>query len=501
MIIIMMGVSGSGKTTVGRCLASDLGWAFFEGDDYHPQANIDKMAEGQPLTDEDRKPWLERLRDQIQELALKGQNAVITTSALKRAYREFLQTCHDEVRLVYLKGDFELIRNRLEARRGHFMGADLLASQFEDLEEPEEALIVPIVAEPSAIVRDIKGALGLDQYAASTPLELYRFGTTSLSVSPLGIGLAALGRPGYINVGHGDDLAGEYSVAAMEARTHEVLDAAYAGGIRYFDAARSYGKAEAFLSSWLKARGLSPGAVVVGSKWGYTYTAGWRVSAEHHEVKEHSLSHFEQQWVESHTALGAHMDLYQIHSATEASGVLENEAVLAELAHLKAKAGIAIGLTVSGPRQGVVIDQALEIEIDGAALFDSVQATWNLLERSAGPSLARAHAAGLGIIVKEGLANGRLTQRNRDPGFERQMGLLQEEAQRLATSIDGLALAGVLAQPWVHTVLSGAARVDHLTSNLSALEVEWDDQTAKRLEALVETPAAYWSKRSTLRWN
>jgi aryl-alcohol dehydrogenase-like predicted oxidoreductase len=107
----------------------------------------------------------------------------------------------------------------------------------------------------------------------------------------------------------------------------------------------------------------------------------------------------------------------------------------------------------------------------------------------------------LGIIVKEGLANGRLTQRNRDPGFERQMGLLQEEAQRLATSIDGLALAGVLAQPWVHTVLSGAARVDHLTSNLSALEVEWDDQTAKRLEALVETPAAYWSKRSTLRWN
>jgi aryl-alcohol dehydrogenase-like predicted oxidoreductase len=175
--------------------------------------------------------------------------------------------------------------------------------------------------------------------------------------------------------------------------------------------------------------------------------------------------------------------------------------VLAKLAHLKAKAGIAIGLTVSGPRQGVVIDQALEIEIDGAALFDSVQATWNLLERSAGPSLARAHAAGLGIIVKEGLANGRLTQRNRDPGFERQMGLLQEEAQRLATSIDGLALAGVLAQPWVHTVLSGAARVDHLTSNLSALEVEWDDQTAKRLEALVETPAAYWSKRSTLRWN
>ncbi|MCL7454226.1 MAG: aldo/keto reductase, partial [Anaerolineae bacterium] len=208
-------------------------------------------------------------------------------------------------------------------------------------------------------------------------MELRRFGTTNLSVSPLGIGLAALGRPGYINIGHADDLAGDYSVVEMEARAHAVLDAAYEGGIRYFDAARGYGRGEAFLGSWLQARELSPDAVVVGSKWGYTYTAGWRVDADVHEVKEHSLSVLQRQWAESSSILGSHLDLYQIHSATLDSDVLENEEVLAELARLKANAGVAIGLTVSGARQGPVLDQATQIEVDGVRLFDSVQATWN----------------------------------------------------------------------------------------------------------------------------
>ena len=332
-------------------------------------------------------------------------------------------------------------------------------------------------------------------------MALRRLGTTSLAVSPIGIGLAALGRPGYINIGHADDLAGNYRVEEMEARAHAVLDAAYEGGIRYFDAARSYGRGEAFLGSWLQARELSPDAVVVGSKWGYTCTADWRVDADVHEVKEHSVSVLRRQWAESSAILGGQLDLYQIHSATLDSGVLKNEEVLAELAQLKANAGVAIGLTVSGARQGPVVDQAIEIEIDGVRLFDSVQATWNLLERSAGPALARAHAAGLGIIVKEALANGRLTDRNSDAHFERQMAILQSEARRLETSIDGLALAGVLAQPWADVVLSGAARVDHLASNLAALNVAWDDEAADRLEALTELPEIYWAERGELDWN
>ena len=332
-------------------------------------------------------------------------------------------------------------------------------------------------------------------------MELHRFGMTSLSVSPLGLGLAALGRPGYINIGHANDLAGDYSVVEMEASAHTVLDAAYEGGIRYFDAARSYGRGEAFLGSWLQARELSPDAVVVGSKWGYTYTAGWRVDADVHEVKEHSVSVLQRQWAESSSILGSHLDLYQIHSATLDSGVLENEEILAELARLKANAGVAIGLTVSGACQGPVVDQAIQIEIDGVRLFDSVQATWNLLERSAGPALARAHAAGLGIIVKEALANGRLTDRNSDAHFERQMAILRSEARRLETSVDGLALAGVLAQPWADVVLSGAARIDHLASNMAALNVAWDDEAADRLAALIEPPEDYWAERSELDWN
>ena len=124
-------------------------------------------------------------------------------------------------------------------------------------------------------------------------------GATGLTVSRIGLGLAALGRPGYINLGHADDLGHDYDLAAMEARAHAVLDAAWAGGVRYFDAARSYGAAEQFLASWLASRGIAPEAVVVASKWGYTYTAGWQVEAEKHEVKDHSLPVLRRQSAES----------------------------------------------------------------------------------------------------------------------------------------------------------------------------------------------------------
>ena len=129
-------------------------------------------------------------------------------------------------------------------------------------------------------------------------------GNTDLEVTPLGLGLAALGRPGYINLGHAEDLAGHTDVESMERRAHDVLDAAYEGGIRYFDAARSYGRAEAFLASWLERRGFGPDDVTVGSKWGYTYTANWRVDAEVNEVKDLSEATLERQLTESAGAPG-----------------------------------------------------------------------------------------------------------------------------------------------------------------------------------------------------
>jgi gluconokinase len=159
MVVILMGVSGSGKTTIGRLLARDLGWPFCDGDDFHPQANIDKMRQGIPLTDDDRDAWLTALRQQIDTLVETRQSAVLACSALKQTYRDRLY--QPEVRFIYLKGDFALIRRRLLARQGHFMQADLLASQFVTLEEPHGVPAIDIAQAPETIVDLIKRTLVL----------------------------------------------------------------------------------------------------------------------------------------------------------------------------------------------------------------------------------------------------------------------------------------------------------------------------------------------------
>uniref|UniRef100_UPI00356150E4 aldo/keto reductase n=1 Tax=Desulfosarcina sp. TaxID=2027861 RepID=UPI00356150E4 len=310
-------------------------------------------------------------------------------------------------------------------------------------------------------------------------------GNSGLPVTPIGLGLAALGRPGYINIGHGNDLNHEHDVTAMEAQAHRVLDSAWDAGIRYFDAARSYGKAEEFLHTWIAKRGITEKACTIGSKWGYTYTADWRVSlpeGQKHEIKDHSLPVLKRQILESIAFLGGHLDLYQIHSTTLDSGVLDDQAVLLELARLR-NTGLSIGFTVSGTQQADTIRRALEIEFDGVPLFSAVQATWNLLEQSVTSALREAHDVGIGVIVKEGLANGRLTARNDSPEFKRKMALLQAQAENLNATVDSLALAAVINQPFVDVVLSGAACVDHLNSNLQALKIKWNDSLAERLDA------------------
>jgi aryl-alcohol dehydrogenase-like predicted oxidoreductase len=307
-------------------------------------------------------------------------------------------------------------------------------------------------------------------------------------LSRIGLGLAALGRPGYINVGHGEDLRGQTDVAAMERNAHGVLEAAFDGGVRYFDAARSYGKAEAFLASWLEQRGLCTGEVTVGSKWGYTYTAGWRIDAQPAEVKDLSAATLRRQLAESRAILGPHLRLYQIHSATRESGVLEDQEVLDELRRVREE-GLAIGVSVTGPEQAETIRRALEVGI-----FDTVQATWNLLERSAGTVLAKTHAAGLGVIVKEVLSNGRLTARGGESP-------LAKVAAERGTTPDSLAFAAVLAQPWVDVALSGATTVEQLESNLAALDMGWDEELDRLLAPLAEEPGQYWTTRAALRWN
>ena len=326
------------------------------------------------------------------------------------------------------------------------------------------------------------------------------FNHTGLTVTPIGLGLAALGRPGYINLGHAADLNKVYDVEAMERHAHAVLDAAWDYGIRYFDAARSYGRAEAFLSTWLSSRAIDPIECVVGSKWGYTYTAGWQVDAAKHEVKDHSLPVFERQIHESQTCLGKYLKIYQVHSATLDSGVLDNPDVLNAMGKLRDN-GVIIGLSLSGPGQGETLLKSLGVQIDGKPLFQSVQATWNLLSREVGPALAEAHDAGMGVIVKEAVANGRLTDRNNLPAFSPKRKLLQEVTAEAGVSIDALAIAGVLARPWVDVVLSGAAQTAHLVSNIQAQNVVWNEEIEDRLSGLTEPAEMYWQTRSGLVWN
>jgi len=301
----------------------------------------------------------------------------------------------------------------------------------------------------------------------------------------IGLGLAALGRPGYLNLGHAADLGGDRSADALQAQTFTVLDAAFAAGVRYFDTARSYGRGEEFLGAWLRSR--EPAGVVVGSKWGYVYTADWQVDADPPEVKHHDADTFRRQLEETRANLGDRLALYQIHSATPESGVLEDDAVLGELRDLRAT-GVALGVTGSGPSQPDVIDRAREL-----GCFDAVQATWNLHERSAGPALVRAHDAGLAVIVKEALANGRLSPRGAPPALAR-------VAAGLGAPEDAVALAVVLAQPFADVVLSGAATPEALRSNLGAATLELPEEALDALATLEEPADEYWTARGELAW-
>lgn len=317
-----------------------------------------------------------------------------------------------------------------------------------------------------------------------------RLGESGFAVSRMGLGLAALGRPAYITGGRASDLP-DRSVSGMRDRTRAMLDAAYDSGIRYTDAARSYGLAEEFLAGWLAARGHPD--MTVGSKWGYRYTGDWRLDAPRQEVKEHSLAAFESQLAQTRANLGSKLALYQVHSLTEDSGVLGDTALLATMARLRSD-GVMIGLTTSGPLQATTLRRALDTTIDGEALFCAAEVTWNLLEPSVGPAAAEAAAAGWAILIKEAVANGRLAPGGDKAGPSSELARL---AAARGLTADAIALAAALARPWAAVVLSGAVTREQLAANLAALTVTGlDDQNLD----MAEPASAYWSARSHRPW-
>ncbi|MBX6765858.1 MAG: aldo/keto reductase [Actinomadura rubrobrunea] len=305
----------------------------------------------------------------------------------------------------------------------------------------------------------------------------------------LGLGLAALGRPAYINVGRVDQLPAGRGVEEMRAATWDVLDAAYEAGVRWVDAARSYGRAEEFLSGWLDARGH--GDVTVSSKWGYAYVGDWRVDADVHEIKEHSLARYRTQYAETKRLLGTRLSLYQVHSLTHDSPLFGDIALQAALAEAAAD-GVKVGFSTSGPRQADTVRKAMELEVAGQRLFSAVQSTWNLLEPSAGDALREAHEAGAHVLVKEAMANGRLAVQPPKA--------VSEVAARHGVGADAVALAAVLAQEWARTVLLGAVSPAQLTSNLAAVTIALGEEELEELMALAVPPERYWAERSALPW-
>ena len=308
-------------------------------------------------------------------------------------------------------------------------------------------------------------------------------------IERVGVGLAALGRPAYINLGRVDELPAGREVDALRAASFEVLDAAYDAGVRWVDVARSYGLAEEFLAGWLDDRGHTD--VIVSSKWGYAYVGDWRMDAEVHEAKEHSLARFTAQWAESRALLGDAIALYQVHSLTADSPLFDDQPLLEAMAGLAA-GGVRLGFSTSGPHQADTVRRAFALEVAGQRLFSAVQSTWNLLETSAGPALAEAHQAGATVLVKETLANGRLAA---EPPA-----VLADLAGARGIGADAVAMAAVLAQPWADVVLAGPSSTQQLASNLAAADLRLDPAELAQLDTLPEDPVAYWSRRSGLPW-
>ncbi|RED45742.1 aldo/keto reductase [Seonamhaeicola aphaedonensis] len=312
----------------------------------------------------------------------------------------------------------------------------------------------------------------------------------------LGLGTAALGRPQYINIKLGGDRFVDLN--SFKKKGFQVLEEAYTRGVRYFDTAPGYGLAEQLLIEWLQTKNDT--SIKVATKWGYTYMANFDFNAKIHEQKEHSLYKLNDQWQTS-KALLPNLSVYQIHSATLETGVLENHEILDRLSELKQEYKIKIGLTTTGDNQVEVINKAVDIEVNGDVLFDVFQSTYNILDQSIlklGLSLSKE---GRQFVLKETLANGRLFSNQSYPHYEGLYSYLEKLSAKYHVGIDAIALRFCMQSFPTSFVLSGASSSTQLNENLKANSFTLLEDELSKLSAFEVAPYNYWQERKQLTWN
>lgn len=318
-----------------------------------------------------------------------------------------------------------------------------------------------------------------------------------MSSTIIGLGLAAIGRPEYINVRQDSD--GDKSEEYYRNNAFKILDFAYEKGVRHFDTAPSYGKGEEFLQQWYQQNPYKD--LILSTKWGYTYVANWDLGYNKpHEVKEHSLKKLLEQWAVSRHFLPA-LKVYQIHSATFESGVLDNAEVLHQLYEIKKETGLKIGISTSGDRQSEILDYASQIKIKNESLFESFQVTYNVLETGTHEILGRLIKAGRLVIVKEALANGRVFRNEDYKHYDSLYADLASLAKKYEVSVDAIALRFIIDHLKPGIVLSGASNTHQLSENLKALNFKLENKELISLKQHAVDSSFYWNERKKLEWN
>ena len=312
----------------------------------------------------------------------------------------------------------------------------------------------------------------------------------------LGLGTAALGRPQYINVRQ--DNATNTDLETFRKHSFQVLEEAYNAGIRYFDTAPGYGLAEELVLEWVQTKNDS--SIEIATKWGYTYTANFDANATVHEIKEHSLAKLNEQWNFSKQLL-PYLKVYQIHSATLETGVLENTEVLAQLAFFKKKHHLKIGLTTSGTNQVEVIKKALEVLMDGEPVFDLFQVTYNFLDQSLQEISDELIKQNKTIVIKEALANGRIFRNKTYTNYNNLYNVLEILSKKYTVGVDAISLKYCEQTISNSIVLSGASSTNQLKENVKLNDFSLSTNEIELLNSFKTAPELYWTERKQLQWH